>query len=413
MKGQRIVFASQWTTAITRRIVFASLTSLFYALAYPASAQNTATQDKSVHLNQIQVIGSHNSYNLGFAPSEEKFARSHDPKAYESLEYRHAPLTAQLDGGVRQLEIDIVQDPKGGRFAHPKIVELTKQAGLPPDPDFDPNHDMEKPGFKVIHIADLNQRSSCHLFTDCLREIRTWSKKHPDHIPLFLLIENKHGRTASIPNSVEAEPFTAETFDALDKEIRSVFADNEMILPDEVRGRYPTLDAAVRAGNWPTLEQSRGKVIFLMDQKNAGPAYTAGHPVLQGRVLFTNSDPGRPDAAFVEENEGTPQVIDQLVREGYIVRARADEGTVAARTNDTTRRDALLNSGAQMISTDYPLSEPSKWSGYSVGFTNGLPARCNIINAPAGCRDALLEPTAKSGGTPSPQHYPAPGAPTQ
>lgn len=373
-----------------------------------SGAQTTATQDKVVHLNQIQVIGSHNSYNLGFAPSEEKYARSKNPKSYEGLEYHHASLTAQLNGGVRQLEIDIVQDPKGGRFAHPKIVELTKEAGLPPDPDFDPNHEMDQPGFKVIHIPDLNQRSSCHLFTKCLSEIRAWSKAHPQHVPLFLLIETKHGRTESIPNSVEAETFTTETFDRLDKAIRSVFSDNEMVLPDEVRGRYPTLDAAVRAGNWPTLAKSRGKVIFLMDQKNAGPVYTAGHPLLQGRVLFTNSDAGKPDAAFVEENEGTPQVIDQLVRDGYIVRARADAETKAARTNDTTRRDELLRSGAQMISTDYPLSEPSKWTGYSVGFANGLPARCNVINAPAGCRDELLEPGAKSGGTPSPSHHPQP-----
>ncbi len=379
-----------------------------FAPARAASAQTTATQDKVVHLNQIQVIGSHNSYNLGFAPSEEKYARNKNPKSYEGLEYHHASLTAQLDGGVRQLEIDIVQDPKGGRFAHPRIVELTKEAGLPPDPDFDPNHEMDKPGFKVIHIPDLNQRSSCHLFTTCLREIRAWSTAHPEHVPLFLLIETKHGRTESIPNSVEAETFTTEAFDRLDKAIRSVFSDNEMVLPDEVRGKYPTLDAAVRAGNWPTLAKSRGKVIFLMDQKNAGPVYTAGHPLLQGRVLFTNSDPGKPDAAFVEENGGTPQVIDQLVRDGYIVRARADENTMAARTNDTTRRDELLGSGAQMISTDYPLSEPSQWTGYSAGFANGLPARCNIINASAGCRDELLEPGAKSGGAPSPSHHPQP-----
>ena len=370
-----------------------------------AHSQTMADQDRVIHLNQIQVIGSHNSYNLGFAPSEEKFTRMKNPKEYQSLEYRHAPLARQLDGGVRQLEIDIVQDPEGGRFAHPKIVELTKQAGLPPDPDFDPDHEMDKPGFKVIHIADLNQRSSCHLFTTCLQQIRTWSKAHPSHIPLFLLIETKHGRTASIPDSVEAKSFTAETFDALDKEIRSVFSPNEMILPDQVRGRYPTLDAAAHAGNWPTLANSRGKVIFLMDQKDVGPIYTGGgHPNLEGRVLFTNATPGNPDAAFIEQNAGTPAVIDALVRQGYIIRARADDSTLAARTNDTTRRDELLHSGAHMISTDYPLSEPSIWTGYSVGFANGLPARCNIINAPLGCKDDLLEPSAGSGGTPSPEH---------
>jgi Phosphoinositide phospholipase C, Ca2+-dependent len=381
---------------------------LIFNTAGTLAGQTDSRQDTQIHLNQIQVIGSHNSYNLGFAPSEEKFASSQNPHEYEALEYRHATLTAQLNGGVRQLEIDIVQDPHGGRFAHPKIVALTKQAGLPPDADFDPNREMDKPGFKVIHIPDLNQRSSCLLFTDCLREIRAWSKDHPEHVPLFLLIETKHGRTQSIPSSVEAEPFTSETFDALDKEIRSVFANGEMILPDKVRGNYQTLEAAVRAGHWPTLAESRGKVIFLMDQKNAGPIYTAGHPVLQGRVLFTNSDPGKPDAAFVEENEGSPQLIDQLVRQGYIVRARADESTIAARTNDSTRRDALLHSGAQMISTDYPLSEPSKWTGYSVGFADGLPARCNIVNAPVACKSSLLEPNAKIGGVPSPENHPVP-----
>jgi len=370
------------------------------------AGQTNSSQDTQIHLNQIQVIGSHNSYNLGFAPSEEKFASSQNPREYEALEYRHATLTSQLNGGVRQLEIDIVQDPRGGRFAHPKIVALTKQAGLPPDADFDPNHEMDKPGFKVIHIPDLNQRSSCLLFTDCLKEIRTWSKAHPGHVPLFLLIETKHGRTQSIPDSVEAEPFTSKTFDALDKEIRSVFSDKEMIVPDKVRGDYQTLEAAVHAGHWPTLAESRGKVIFLMDQKDAGLIYTAGHSLLQGRVLFTNSDPGKPDAAFVEENEGNPQLIDQLVRQGYIVRARADESTIAARINDTTRRDALLHSGAQMISTDYPLSEPSKWTGYSVGFADGLPARCNIINAPPACKSSLLESNAKSSGVPSPENHP-------
>ena len=34
-----------------------------------------AEQDKIVHLNQIQVIGSHNSYHPGFAPSEHQYWR--------------------------------------------------------------------------------------------------------------------------------------------------------------------------------------------------------------------------------------------------------------------------------------------------------------------------------------------------
>src|SRR5215472_15539378 len=205
-----------------------------------AWAQTTAAQDKLVHLNQIQVIGSHNSYNLGFAPSEEKYARARNPKEYESLEYHHASLTAQLDGGVRQLEIDIVQDPEGGRFAHPKIVELTKEAGLPPDPDFDPNHDYMKPGFKTLHLGDLNQRSNCILFTECLKEIRTWSKAHKGHAPVFILVEDKQGRVSQLPGAVAAEPWTLATWNAMDAEIRSVFKEDEIITPDKVRGGAPT-----------------------------------------------------------------------------------------------------------------------------------------------------------------------------
>ena len=77
-----------------------------------------------------------------------------------------------------------------------------------------------------------------------------------------------------------------------------------MILPDDVRGDHATLEEAVLEDGWPTLGQSRGKVIFMMD--NGDPyrsTYLAGHPTLEGRVLFTNAEPGQPDAAFVKRND--------------------------------------------------------------------------------------------------------------
>ena len=384
--------------------------SFAFALLVLASsrglAQSQVKQDKLVRLNQIQVIGTHNSYNTGFAPSEEKFFSAQYPKAFHGLEYHHQPLADQLSGGVRQLELDIVADPKGGRFAHPKIVELTKQQGLPADPDFDPQHEMEKPGFKVVHLGDLNERSSCQRFVQCLQDIRGWSKAHPNHVPLFILVEDKQGRISQLPGAVEAEPWTAETWDALDREIRSVFPEKEIITPDKVRGNYSTLEAAVLAGRWPTMAKARGKIVFLLYIKKSAPAYLAGHPSLRGRVLFTNTDPGQPDAAFVERDNGTPDSIDALVKRGYLVRARSDFNTDAGRNNDTTRRDDLLSSGAQIISTDFPLSEPAPWSGYTVGLPRGLPVRCNPVSTHAGCDDALLEPGTKSGGEPSPTHRP-------
>jgi hypothetical protein len=361
-----------------------------------AQSGSQTTQDKIVHLNQIQVIGSHNSYHAGFAPSERKYLEMKNPKALRSLDYHHAPLGDQLSGGVRQVEIDVFADPAGGRFAHPAIVRNVAAAGLPADPDFDPQHEMDKPGFKVMHVQDLDERSTCHTFVACLRDVRAWSQAHPRHIPIFILVETKEDTPREMPNAVKAEAFTPELFDALDAEIQSVFRPNEIITPDEVRGNASTLLDAVHTGKWPTLAKARGRVIFLMDQQHVGSIYTQGHPSLKGRILFTNAIPGAPDAAFVEQNDGSLEAINALVKQGYLVRTRTDESTEQARTNDTTRRDLALSSGAQILSTDYPPSEPSSWTKYFVGLPNGLAARCNPVNKPASCVDGLLEAAAST-----------------
>ena len=367
------------------------LTSALWTVASEAEDATVAGQDRRVHVNEIQVIGSHNSYHAGFAPSARRWMEAHNPKAMRSLDYHHAPLADQLSSGVRQIEIDIFADGKGGRFAHPAIDRRVAEAGLPADPPFDPGHEMDRPGFKVMHVQDVDERSTCQTFVRCLGEVRAWSRQHPGHLPIFILIETKAGPLREMPDAVATEPFTAEVFDALDAQIRSVFKDGEIVTPDEVRGSSATLNQAVRTRGWPTLAKARGRVIFLMDQRWAEQVYTAGHPSLRGRLLFTNAVPGAPDAAFTEQNDGTREAIDALVREGYLVRTRSDEGTEQARTDDTTRRDLALGSGAQMISTDYPVAEPSPWSAYTVALPGGLPARCNPVIKAAGCVDGLLE----------------------
>ena len=179
------------------------------------------------------------------------------------------------------------------------------------------------------------------------------------------------------------ESFTASTFDALDAEIRSVFPANEIITPDDVRGQYETLNEAVLAGNWPTLKSARGKVIFLMDQRPVGPIYLAGHPSLRGRVLFTNAEPGQPDAAFIERNDGPAEEIAELVKKGYLIRARTDSDTKEARANSTERRDAMMASGAQILSTDYPVNEPARWPGhYVVALPGNAIARWDPVSSP-------------------------------
>ncbi len=279
------------------------------SVAVPSFALGQTANNDSVRMNQIQVIGTHNSYHAGLAPSEAKLMMARNPKQYQALEYHHRPLDQQFSSGIRQIELDIFADSQGGRYAHPAGVDAVAAAGLPKDPDFDPAGIMSKPGFKVMHVQDFDQRSTCQPLTACLTIIRKWSRAHPQHLPIFILLETKQTDLPPQYHATTPEKFTSSTFDALDAEIRSVFRANEMITPDEVRGDHKTLEEAVLHNNWPTLAAARGKVVFLMDQRPVGPVYLEGHPSLRGRVIFTNAEPGQPDCAFTEQNDGSGEVI--------------------------------------------------------------------------------------------------------
>ncbi|HEY0803348.1 MAG TPA: phosphatidylinositol-specific phospholipase C1-like protein [Steroidobacteraceae bacterium] len=353
-------------------------------------AADPASSGDSVKLNQIQVMGTHNSYHAGMAPSEAKLMMERNPKLYQALEYRHRPLDQQLDSGVRQIELDIFADSEGGRYAHPAGPGAVAAANLPKDPPFDPEGLMTKPGFKVMHVQDFDYRSTCQQLIACLKIVRAWSHAHPRHIPIFILLETKQGDLPPRYHASSPEKFTSATFDALDAEIRSVFPPSEMMTPDQVRGKHKTLEESVLHGDWPALKVARGKVVFLMDQRPVGPVYLDGHPSLAGRIIFTNAEPGQPDCAFTEENDGSQEAIAALVRKGYLVRTRTDADTKQARTNDTTRREIALASGAQLLSTDYPASEPSQWTAYSVSLPGDAVARCNPVAAPPNCSDQAL-----------------------
>lgn len=375
------MFSSQWVPACG--------TAVCILLASVASGQTSS--DDSVRMNQIQVIGSHNSYHAGIAPSEVKLMRQNSPDRYSALEYSHKPLDEQLSSGIRQIELDVYADNNGGRFADPLGPKLVAQAGLPADPPSDPDAIMKKPGFKVMHVQDFDYRSTCQPFIACLEIVRSWSRAHPNHLPIYILVETKQSDLPAQYHAVVTEKFSSATFDALDAEIRSVFQASELITPDDVRGNRATLEEAVLNNGWLPLKEARGKAVFLMDQHPVGRVYLQGHPSLKGRVIFTNAEPGEPDCAFIEQNDGTKEDIAALVRKGYLVRTRTDADTKEGRTGSTVRRDAALASGAQLLSTDYPASEPAKWTRYSVSLPDHAVARCNPVNTAASCNKAGLK----------------------
>ena len=355
------------------------------AKAGPGCAQ--AWMDRNLRMNDILTMGTHNSYKQAISPPIMALIKAAAPKAAESLDYQHPPLTVQLDDGDRALELDLAYDPQGGRFAHPAGMKLTGQ----PVPD-DYVAAMSKPGVKVMHVQDIDFRSSCPAFVDCLKTIRAWSLAHPRHTPILVTMNTNDEKT-HVPGGVDELPFDEKAYDAVDAEIASVFPRSELITPDLVRGRYPTLREAVLKHGWPSLGAARGKILFAVDEEAPHiAAYRGKRRSLEGRLMFVNTDEASPAAGYITLNE-TADIhrIMTDVKAGFIVRTRADADTVEARSNDTHRRDAALASGAQYVSTDYRHPE-TRFSGYQARLPGGAITVCNPIRAPERCAGIPIEP---------------------
>ncbi|MFM7061992.1 MAG: Ca2+-dependent phosphoinositide-specific phospholipase C [Actinomycetes bacterium] len=345
--------------------------------------------DDTVRINEMQALGTHNSYHL--APESAllnwlRVGSSAFPAIAtalgnpEDLNYTHAPLPTQLARGLRTFELDVAADPQGGLYAAPLLPQLLN-LGYPAL-----GADMTAPGMKVVHIQDIDYLSTCQPLLDCLAELRTFSDAQPDHLPIVVNIEAKEELLPEPFNSTVPVPFTAEQFDALDAEIRSVLGDR-LITPDDVRGDQPDLRTAVTTVGWPTVAESRGKFLFFLDNGDRRTTYLQDHPGLQGRVMFTSSGFGQPDGALLKVNgPGDGSFIRSLVEQGFMVRTRADD---TPSNPSAAQRDIALASGAQVVHTDFPRGEFQTQGGYGVEFPTRVQARCNPV-VPGTCQPAAL-----------------------
>lgn len=405
--------------AIIIFLCFVLITGISCKKAAPQASESTnkfADIADSLKLNQIQVLGTHNSYAqpidsnlINYVSSiiepmmsnrmagmdsatlaEYKEYHPNDVPMSEALAYDHPPLTEQLNAGLRSLEIDVFYDPTGNRFAQPAGYEALKAQGihnlLPHD-----TTGLSQPGLKVLHIADFDFRSHCPTFQDCLSELKNWSDAHPEHIPVFILLEIKQNGLPVFQNPTEVLPFDSAAMNALDQELLAGLGRDKIIAPDDVRGNYTTLEAAVLAHNYPTLKAARGKFIFLMlpaiDEEMAS-LYWKDRPSLEGRMMFVRSSPGTPRSAFLLLDNAIvrQQEIQQRVQQGYLVRTRADIETYEAKVNDYTRAEAAFKSGAQVVSTDFFRPGNAYGTNYVVKLPGGDVARCNPVNAVEICK---------------------------
>ena len=345
-------------------------------LPHIAAAQQPSPANDTLRLHQIQVIGSHNSYKQAIDSSLLQVLKQANPATAQSLDYSHIPVAEQLSLGLSNLEFDVYADSQGGKYAQPQGLAWTAQST-----PYDPDSMMQQPGFKVLHVQDIDFRSQCYTFEQCLQELKRWSDAHPDHLPIFVTM-NAKDQSVDRPGFVVPEAFTAAVLDQLDAVVREVLGAEKLVTPDQVRGRYETLESAVLDGNWPTLQEARGKFLFILDEVDEKrDAYLQGHPSLEGRTLFANAEPGTPAAAFLIMNDPINDLamIRENVTKGYLVRTRADANTEQARNNDKSMFEAACQSYAQIITTDYYQKSTHFSSDYVVSFKNGTYFRMNPL----------------------------------
>lgn len=283
--------------------------------------------DDTLRLNHIQARGTHNSTHV-----------EPEGNGVPDWDYTHVPLDQQLEfQGVRQVELDIHVNPEGG--------------------------------FRVFHVPVIDEETTCGELLECLQLIRDWSDAHSGHHLLAILIEPKD----------EFDVLKIDDYDALHAALYAVWPAERVLRPDDVRGAHSTLREALETDGWPTLGQTRNRVMFVMlDEGEHRAAYLEKYPGLSEAAIFMRGGLGQPWGAVIET--GNTDEITAAVEAGYLVRTAA---------NDEDAAQHRLAAGAHWISTDFPAPVPNR--PFWLELPNGTPSRCNPVAAPTPCGSSDIE----------------------
>lgn len=368
-----------------------------FSSTHPAAAQAAAStagkaracdehcspgwMDANLRINDLQQVGTAESTKLRPDKALLGLIGMGGKEDAEALDYGQPALATQLDNDARALSFDVAYDPQGGAYKNPAGASMAMDV-LPDDYI----RTMSRPGFKVIHVLDVDYQSSCLMLSDCLLQVADWSKAHPRHLPIVILLHTNDKKTP-MPGATKPIACDEAALDALDGEIRAVFAPGQIITPDQLQGAHASLREAAMAHAWPLLSDARGKVIFVLDDTPTKvKTYQGARKSLEGRAMFVATDEASPLAAFVSLPDPVKDSarIQAAVRQGLMVVTRADADSREARSNDTARRDAAFASGAQIVQTDFLLPDPAIGS-YHVSLADNAGAMCGPSLKPEHC----------------------------
>ena len=339
-------------------------------------ASNEAATN-ATRINDLQLIGSHNSYKQSIGTGLMAMLSWFEPEIAAGLDYNHATIEDQLALGLRVFELDLFHDPNGGRYASPLGRWFDPFQGLG---SAEASALLNAPGLKVQHVQDIDFRSHCLTFRACLSIFKAFNQAQPNHLPIFISL-NLKTEAIQLPGAAVPLPFDVDAFQSLHTDIVTALGEDRVITPSEVQGRSTSLRSQITTHGWPPLDQMRGRFLFLIDEKSEKTALYLKAFGEQARLLFLNLPPEHDQAAILIMNhpDRAFDAIQARVREGYLVRTRADADTREARAEDTSRRQLAFDSGAQFISTDYYEPDPRFGGHYQVIFPDGRYVRENPL----------------------------------
>lgn len=292
----------------------------------PAEASPSAALDRSIPdatpFTRLRYLATHNSYRRGSNPVGLFFIGLVEPSEPRNLAYGHQSLSAQLDLGLRSFELDL--RPRGGDF----ILE---------------------------HVPLVDPRTWEPDFALALEELALWSDRNPGHLPLVLLFELKSDY-AFLDSSLGS--WDGAALDRLDAALRKGLGPR-LYAPDDRLG-----------GLWPEVGAMRGRILVVLHENETYRAlYAAGHPGLRGRAMFDCLPGGAPGAIFA--------ILNDPFADAAAIKAAEARGTVV-RTMGGAGGDfrpgileAALASGAQIVSTDFPLGYPPGPGGFLASLPGG------------------------------------------
>lgn len=307
-----------------------------------------AKLEAGIKFNEMSFLATHNSYQTAAIDETKKLYGSLSDLTFglfddSAVEFESETLTQQLNCGLRSFEIDIET--------------------------FDRDGDVS---FTCMHSPYFEMSTSCYDFSLMLKEIAMWSDNNPDHLPITIIIEPK---SVFLPLE-DMEYFNLDYALALDETLRDGLGE-KLFTPADMLRDYESFGEMRAADDWCKVKDMLGKVVVLLHDCGVTEDYIAVDESVKSQAMFPmlrEADVERDCTSFIlcNDPEELLEIKDDVIGEKKImVRTRSDK---FGQITDKRREDAFA-SGANIISTDYPVRTDNKSGDYVVVFENGTTVR--------------------------------------